>query len=115
MKGNQTTLILSVVLSVETNTTSADLCVCVFVCVCFGRCRLPSVPAGPGGGEAVQRGAAAERGEEHPEERHQPAHGSAAAAAGSDARGQEAKVGTDSSSCALESTRLKACAEVVHV
>lgn len=52
---------------------------------------LPSVPAGPGGGEAVQRGAAAERGEEHPEERRQSADGSAAAAAGTHARSQTTK------------------------
>lgn len=67
------------------------------VCVCFGRCGLPSVPAGLGGGEAVQRGVTAERGEEHPEERRQPAAGSAAAAAGPDARGQTAKVSADTS------------------
>ena len=60
--------------------------------MCFGRRGVPSVPAGPGGGEAVQRGAAAERGEEHPEERPEPAHGPAAAAAGHHAGGQTAEV-----------------------
>ena len=62
------------------------------VCVCVHRRGLPSLSAGPGGGEAVQRGVAAERGEEHPEERRQPAAGAAAAAAGPDARRQAAKV-----------------------
>lgn len=67
------------------------------LCVCFGRCGLPSVPEGVRGGEAVQRGVTAERGEEHPEERRQPADGSAAAAAEPDARGQEAKVSSEGS------------------
>lgn len=60
--------------------------------MCFARCGLPSVPESLRGGEAVQRGVTAERGEEHPEERRQPADGPAAAAAEPDARGQEAKV-----------------------
>lgn len=59
------------------------------------RCGVSSVPVDLGGGEAVQRGAAAECREEHPEERRQPADGSAAAAAGTDARGQTAEVSTD--------------------
>lgn len=62
------------------------------VCVCVARCGLPSVPACLGGGEAAGRGAAAERGEEHPEERREPTAGSAAAAARTDAWGAAAEV-----------------------
>lgn len=62
---------------------------CVFLC---GRCGLLGDTAGPRGGEGLQRGGAAERGEEHPEKRRQPADGSAAAAAQPDPRGQKAKV-----------------------
>ena len=53
---------------------------------------LPAGAAGEGGGEAVWGGAAAERGEEHPEERRDAPHGPAAPAAGPDAGRQEAQV-----------------------
>lgn len=60
--------------------------------MCVDRCGLPFVPPGPRRGEDVQWGSAAERGEEHPEERRQQADGPAAAAAGEDARSQKEKV-----------------------
>lgn len=72
----------------EQDEPTADLC----LFLCPDRRGLPSGPARPGRGEAVQRGAAAERGEEHPEERRQPANGSAAAALGQNTRRQKAKV-----------------------
>lgn len=62
------------------------------VCLCVARRGLPSVPACLRGGEAPGWGAAAERGEEHPEERREPTTGSAAAAARTDTRGSAAEV-----------------------
>lgn len=62
---------------------------------------LPSVPARPGG-------AAAERGEEHPEERPESPAGSAAAAAGSHDRGQTAKVSSTIQRCSVSHRRILA-------